>query len=122
MMTQDLALPAGSRCAPPDPTARALLRAIGLALLLGMAALVTSPALLAQEVASAPQASTTVNINTADAETLASGLDGIGMSRAQEIVRYRESFGPFSSVDELAAVKGIGKSTLEKNRAVITLE
>lgn len=63
-----------------------------------------------------------VNINTADAVTLASALKGIGSSRAIEIVRYREAYGPFTSVDELAEVKGIGKATLDQNRAAITLE
>jgi competence protein ComEA len=64
----------------------------------------------------------TVNINTADAPTLAASLKGVGQSRAVEIVRYREAYGPFSSADELAEVKGIGQSTLEQNRKVITLE
>ena len=64
----------------------------------------------------------TVNINTADAATLAERLTGVGMSRAQEIVRYRESFGAFDSVDELADVKGIGPSTVDKNRSRIVLE
>lgn len=72
--------------------------------------------------AAPPPAAAVVNINAADATTLASGLRGIGHSRAQEIVRYREAYGPFTSVDELAEVKGIGKSTLDQNRAVITLE
>jgi competence protein ComEA len=69
--------------------------------------------------AAPPQA---VNINSANAETLATGLRGIGHSRAMEIVRYREAYGPFTSVDELTEVKGIGQSTLDENRAVITLE
>ena len=63
-----------------------------------------------------------VNINTADAQTLAANLKGVGESRAQEIVRYRESYGPFDSADELTEVKGIGKATLDMNRDVITLE
>lgn len=63
-----------------------------------------------------------VNINTADAATLAAGLQGIGVSRAEEIIRYRETYGVFSSPDELADVKGIGQATLNRNRAVITLE
>lgn len=65
---------------------------------------------------------TTVSINSANAETLASVLNGVGNSRAKDIVLYREQYGPFGSVDDLAEVKGIGKSTLEKNRARITLE
>ncbi len=63
-----------------------------------------------------------VNINKADAASLAAALNGVGASRAEEIVRYREAYGPFKSVEELADVKGIGPSTLEKNRALITLE
>lgn len=64
----------------------------------------------------------TVNINTADAQALASGLKGVGLSRAEDIIEYREAYGPFATVEELTSVKGIGKSTLEKNRHVITLE
>ncbi|MGB1142054.1 MAG: ComEA family DNA-binding protein [Halioglobus sp.] len=63
-----------------------------------------------------------VNINTADAAALAAGLKGVGQARAEEIVRYREAFGPFASPDELMEVKGIGRSTLELNRTLITLE
>lgn len=64
----------------------------------------------------------TVNINTADAQTLAANLKGVGEARAMEIVRYREAYGPFASAEELTEVKGIGKSTLDMNREVITLE
>ncbi|MEQ9464655.1 MAG: ComEA family DNA-binding protein [Haliea sp.] len=64
----------------------------------------------------------TVNINTADAASLAAGLQGVGLSRAEDIIRYRETYGPFGAVEELADVKGIGQATLDKNRAVITLE
>jgi len=75
---------------------------------------------LAQDVAS--PAVETVNINKADARTLASLLNGVGPSRAEEIIRYRQAYGPFKSVDELADVDGIGVSTLNKNRKLITLE
>lgn len=64
----------------------------------------------------------TVNINSADADALAARLKGVGPTRAKEIVRYRESYGPFASVEELAEVQGISKATLDKNRAAITLE
>jgi competence protein ComEA len=57
-----------------------------------------------------------VNINTADATTLAAGLNGIGPSKAQAIVAYRDANGPFQSADQLASVKGIGLATVEKNR------
>ena len=92
-----------------------------LALVVGL--LTGSPAVLAQEQSSnvAPIVRS-VNINTAGVATLAANLKGIGESRAMEIVRYRESYGPFESIDELAEVKGIGQSTLDMNRSVITLE
>ncbi len=62
-----------------------------------------------------------VNINTADAETLALALDGIGMAKAQEIIVYREQNGDFKTVDELQNVRGIGKATVERNRSRILL-
>ena len=56
-----------------------------------------------------------VNINTADAATLAENISGIGPKKAQAIVTYRKTNGPFKSVQELTNVKGIGQKTLEKN-------
>ncbi len=57
-----------------------------------------------------------VDINSADAETLARELDGIGLARAKAIVEYRERNGKFRSADEVLNVKGIGPQVLEKNR------
>ena len=57
-----------------------------------------------------------VNINRADEGELTS-LKGIGSSKAQEIILYREMFGDFKTVDELAKVKGIGAKTIENNRS-----
>lgn len=56
-----------------------------------------------------------VDINTASAETLADALNGIGMSRAQDIVEYRKSHGPFEKPADLVKVKGVGQTTVEKN-------
>ncbi|HIG61246.1 MAG TPA: helix-hairpin-helix domain-containing protein [Gammaproteobacteria bacterium] len=64
----------------------------------------------------------TVDINSADAETLAVTLEGIGATKAVAIVRYRDQYGRFFSAEELTAVKGIGHSTVEKNRARIVLD
>lgn len=75
----------------------------------------------AQEVAVAAQAQT-VNINEADAETLARELVGVGPSRAEAIVRYREEFGPFFTAEDLTQVKGIGPAVVDKNRERIALE
>jgi len=57
-----------------------------------------------------------LDINSADAAAIAAALDGVGLTKAQEIVAYREMFGDFHSVEELAEVKGIGAATVEKNR------
>jgi competence protein ComEA len=63
----------------------------------------------------------TVNVNEADAEAIASTLVGVGLSRAQAIVDYRDEHGRFYSAEELTAVKGIGQTTVEKNLSRITL-
>lgn len=63
----------------------------------------------------------TVNINTADVETLAS-LNGIGQSKAEAIVAFREANGPFKSSEDLANVKGIGERTVAKNAERLTVE
>lgn len=60
-----------------------------------------------------------VNINTADAATLASELNGIGLVKAQAIVEYRQKHGPFKSADDLSLVKGIGERTVERNKTDI---
>ena len=57
-----------------------------------------------------------VDINTASAEALADAIHGVGIKRAQAIVLYRERHGAFSSVDQLAQVRGIGAKTVERNR------
>ena len=63
-----------------------------------------------------------VDINKADAATLAKELNGIGMSRAQAIVAYREKNGAFKSAEDLMKIKGIGARVVEANRANIRLE
>ena len=63
-----------------------------------------------------------VNINVADAETIAAELKGIGLSKARAIDEYREKNGAFKSVDDLTQVKGIGVRTVEANREFILLQ
>jgi competence protein ComEA len=62
-----------------------------------------------------------VDINSADAETLASSIDGVGTQKAIAIVQYREANGPFPSVDDLVNVQGIGMKTIDKNRSKLTV-
>jgi competence protein ComEA len=63
-----------------------------------------------------------VDINTADAATIAKELLGIGLSRAQAIVAYREKNGAFRSADDLRKIKGIGAKVLDRNRANIKVD
>jgi competence protein ComEA len=62
-----------------------------------------------------------VNINSADATTLADALVGVGPKGAAAIVEYRSKHGPFKSVEELSKVKGIGAKIVEKNRDRMTV-
>ena len=62
-----------------------------------------------------------VNINTASVEELVE-LNGIGNSKAQAIVSYRDKNGPFQSVDDLRQVSGIGEKILERIRPQVTVE
>ncbi|MGI9220396.1 MAG: ComEA family DNA-binding protein [Woeseiaceae bacterium] len=57
-----------------------------------------------------------VDINTADAQTISNELEGVGLTKAQAIVEYRQKHGPFKSADDLSLVKGIGDRTVEMNR------
>ncbi len=63
-----------------------------------------------------------VDINRADASTLAAELNGVGTSKAVAIVAYREANGPFRYIEDLSNVKGIGTKTVEKNRSNMVIE
>lgn len=82
-------------------------------------ALLTSLLLAAAPQVLAANANEPLNINMASTARLALELNGIGPSKAEAIVRYREQHGPFQTVDDLVNVKGIGSKTLEKLRAQI---
>ena len=68
-----------------------------------------------------PLSAAPVDINSADAATLAAAINGVGPSRAAAIVAYREANGPFTSVDDLSAIKGIGNKLIERNRELLTV-
>ncbi len=63
-----------------------------------------------------------VDINNADAETLADGLNGVGVSRAEAIIEYREAYGAFQAPEDLLNVRGIGMQILDANRDNIEVE
>jgi competence protein ComEA len=62
-----------------------------------------------------------VNINTANAEQIASAMTGVGESKAKAIVEYREQHGKFKSIQDLEYVDGIGEKTIEKNSHKLTM-
>jgi len=73
-----------------------------------------------QETAAPVAVDTTVSLNNAGAEELQT-LDGVGPKTAASIVAWREREGPFKSVDQLMAVKGIGEKTLSRIRDRLSL-
>ncbi len=97
-----------------------MIKRLFLVVLLAASPLFTSPHMYAADASSGVAA--VVNINSADAATLAQALKGVGKSRAEEIVRYREAYGPFYALEDLLEVRGVGKSILKNNRDRITLE
>ena len=62
-----------------------------------------------------------VDINTADAATLARELNGVGPARAQAIVAYRNEHGPFKSVDDLRLVKNMPQKVIDNNRELLRM-
>lgn len=62
-----------------------------------------------------------VDVNSADAATIAGALNGIGLKKAQAIVAEREKNGAFKTADDLSRVKGIGAKTIAKNKADILI-
>ncbi len=82
----------------------------------------TTMAALAAFVVSSIAAAAPVNINTASASQIAEALNGIGLSKAQAIVDYREAYGLFSRADEIVFVRGIGDSTYENNKSDILVK
>lgn len=61
-----------------------------------------------------------ININTAPKETLMQ-LPGIGEVKAQAIIDYRNQNGPFTSLEQIQEVSGIGPATFEKLKDLITI-
>ena len=63
-----------------------------------------------------------VNINTADAKTLAKELNGVGAVKAEAIVQDREANGPFKTGADIMRVDGIGKAIYERNQEDIKVK
>ena len=86
-------------------------------LIKGLSAAFLAASLLAQIAIAGP-----VDVNSADAKTLARELQGVGMAKAEAIVSYREKNGPFKTADDLAKVKGLGKKLIDQNKANLKFE
>jgi competence protein ComEA len=78
------------------------------------------PATPGAPVATSPGAPSLVNVNMATPEELET-LPGIGEVLAAAIIAYREEHGPFTAVDQLLDVSGIGEVTLEEIRELVTV-
>ena len=63
-----------------------------------------------------------ININTATAEEIADAMSGVGIVKAEAIVKERETNGKFKTVEEIARVKGIGQATIEKNKSSLMID
>lgn len=126
-------LPVGSRVEDAIGAAGGLLEnayaeTINLAMPLNDGTKVLIPAIPEQETVSdkvtnpnpAPSVSTLININTASSDQLQE-LPGIGESKAQAIIDYRESYGPFSAIEQVMNVSGIGPATFERLKDLITI-
>ncbi len=61
-----------------------------------------------------------VNINTASAAELET-LPRVGPSTAQRIIAYRQEHGPFSAIEDIQNVSGIGPATFEQLKDLITV-
>jgi competence protein ComEA len=61
-----------------------------------------------------------VDVNTATAEQLDT-LPGVGPATASAIIAHREQHGPFTSVDQLLDVRGIGEAKLEQLRDLVSV-
>lgn len=64
--------------------------------------------------------SSKVSINNATLEQLQT-LPGVGEAKAQDIINYRNSSGPFQSIEDIKNVSGIGESLFAKIKDYITL-
>ncbi len=77
--------------------------------------------LVSDQDSSATKKLQTVNINTADAQSLQNALKGIGPKRAAAIIAYRTQNGPFKSADDLTKIKGISQKVVDENKDHIIL-
>jgi len=86
--------------------------------LVGVIIATSLPTFAADSIESCPKQ---VNINTADEQQLATCVRSVGEKTAAAIVAYRTEHGQFKSVNDIAAVKGVGKTRAEKLAPQLTV-
>ena len=69
---------------------------------------------------SSPEQSAKINVNTADKQELEK-ITGVGPIIAQRIIDYRQSNGPFQTIEDIKKVNGIGNKTFEKMKNEIAI-
>ncbi|KQN47882.1 competence protein ComEA [Serratia sp. Leaf50] len=62
-----------------------------------------------------------VSLNNATAEDLSKALSGVGLKKGQTIVEYRTDMGPFTKIEQLQEVPGIGPSLFQRNQSRLKL-
>ncbi len=62
-----------------------------------------------------------VSLNHASAEELSKALNGVGLKKGQTIVEYREEMGPFTQIEQLQEVPGIGPALFQRNQSRLKL-
>lgn len=62
-----------------------------------------------------------VSLNHASAEELSRVLSGVGLKKGQTIVEYRSEMGPFTKIEQLQEVPGIGPSLFQRNQSRLKL-
>lgn len=60
-----------------------------------------------------------LNINRATAKQIAKSINGIGMRRAENIVKFRKENGDFKKIEDLMFVRGISKRFVDSNLSVL---
>ncbi|WP_297766433.1 helix-hairpin-helix domain-containing protein [uncultured Alcanivorax sp.] len=97
------------------------LKAVVMSLLLALSLPALAVEVDAVKDAANTQVENRIDLNTADVTQLQE-LKGVGPKTAQAIVQWRDSQGPFTNVDQLLAIKGIGEKTLAKMRDSLVVQ